>query len=133
MKERRSKFANQIHPFSGPKPEKEAEPLVDLVEEPEVLHMYMNLPGIEKEDLNLEVKEKQVKVTATLNRDYEALGDADYVIHEVTYNEFRRRVTLPEEVDPEKTEAKLNKGVLEVELHKKSEAKSGEGHKVEIK
>lgn len=133
MKQRRSSYAYNVQPFSSPEPEKEANPLIDIVDEDDVIHMYVNLPGVKKEDLDLEVEEKTVIIEADINRDYEALGDVDYLLHEVTYNEFKRRVSLPERVDPEKTSAKLSNGVLEILLSKRSAAVEEEGYKIDIK
>lgn len=93
----------------------------------------VELPGIDKENINIDVNKSYVKIEA--NKDSEKVDDDKkhkYHKSEFRYGNYSRTLYFPYEIDVEKSEAKLNKGVLELELPK-LHAENQETKKLEIK
>ena len=86
-------------------------PLVDVFEGPDAYQIVLDVPGVAKDDVNLNLENRELKVTATRRG-----AVPDPVIYE-------RYFTIPATVDSDKTEANLTAGVLTVTLHKHAQAK----------
>jgi HSP20 family protein len=98
-------------------------PPVDIAETPEALSFTVELPGFKKEDLALRVENGVLTLEG--ERKFEAeTNEKNYHRVERAYGKFVRGFTLPSNVDPEKIEANLTDGVLQIALPKKDEAKS---------
>jgi len=99
-------------------------PKYDVKETDKCYVMSFDLPGVKKENLNIEVKDGVLTVCGERKSD---------VTHEGTlerfYGNFTRSFSLPDHVDGEKIGAHYEDGVLYVALPK-TEAKAGK--KVEI-
>jgi HSP20 family protein len=89
------------------------EPLVDILDEGEVLKVIAEMPGVEKENVKVEATSDSLTISA--DRD----GTRYY-----------KEVELPSEVDPNSAKSTCKNGVLEVTL-KKSGKKKGVPIKVE--
>lgn len=101
-----------------PQPVKEAEgvrePFTDIMEDEKNIYITMELPGVEKEDINMEL----VDSTLVVSVDTES-------------RKFYKEVPLPENADTESIEAKYNNGVLDITVKKKEEKKAKKKIKVE--
>jgi len=101
-------FGN-VQPGRLPMIREEREPLVDVMEEKDEVVVVAELPGVEKEDINLNATEDTLTISVdTPQRKY--------------YKELR----LPTEVDPKSAKAQYKNGVLEVRLKKVGKAPKGE-------
>ncbi|MFQ6135034.1 MAG: Hsp20/alpha crystallin family protein, partial [Nitrososphaerales archaeon] len=89
------------------------EPLVDVFDEKDTVRVIAELPGVEKEDINLAVEGKTLTVSVDAARKY------------------YKKVDLPAEVDAEGTQASYKNGILEVIL-KKPKAEERRGKKIDI-
>ncbi len=82
------------------------EPLTDVIDEGDYLTITFELPGVSKEDIETDLTEDSLTVSAELpNRKY------------------YKRLSLPAEVDPETAKATFNNGILSVRVKKKEGAK----------
>ncbi len=98
-------------------------PPVDINETPEALNFVVELPGFKNEDLTLSVENGVLTLEG--ERKFEAeTNEKNYHRVERSYGKFVRGFTLPSNVDPEKIQAHLTDGVLNIALPKKDEAKS---------
>ncbi|MCO4753726.1 MAG: Hsp20/alpha crystallin family protein, partial [Bacteriovoracaceae bacterium] len=88
-------------------------------ETPESWLMSIEVPGVKDEDLEIEVEDKILSVK----------GIKYNPLDEDTKKEFTKNFRLPESVDLEAIEAKLNHGILVVTLPKRLEKRS---RKIEI-
>jgi HSP20 family protein len=95
------------------------QPLVDLADTGKEYVVKAELPGVSKEDLNVEVSENNIEISAESKEEKkeEAKG---YIRRERRYASFYRSVPLPEDVLPDKADAELKEGVLTVTLPKAS-------------
>ena len=75
------------------------------------------LPGVKKEDLDIDIEENYMKINA---KKYEEKNEKEknFKRSEFNYGEFSRVIQLPEEINIEKTEATLDSGVLKIKAPK---------------
>ncbi|HII39847.1 MAG TPA: Hsp20/alpha crystallin family protein [Thermoplasmata archaeon] len=107
------------------------QPLVDLADNGREFVLTAELPGVKKEDLDIQVTPEGIEIGAETQREREDNGK-DYAYRERSYSSFRRVLPFPEEVLPDQVEAKLTDGVLEVRLPKKEPAPRREPVKVRV-
>jgi len=84
--------------------------------------LTFDVPGIAKEDLNIELIGNQLIVSGERKKDHQEYLDRQHVI-ERRYGQFRRSFVLPIEVDTNNIEAQYENGVLQLAIPKLEEAK----------
>jgi len=90
-------------------------PKVDLFEKDNRLVTRVDLPGMKKEDVTVEVSDGRLTLTGERKRESEERKE-DYFRCEREYGSFQRVVPLPEGVKPEDVKAIFADGVLEVSV-----------------
>jgi HSP20 family protein len=90
-------------------------PSVDIYEVEKEYAVYVELPGVRKEDIDIDSRESTINVAGELKKD-EALKGPH--VRERRYGKFSRSITLPRPVDTEKISAKFEHGVLEIKVPK---------------
>ena len=80
------------------------------------------IPGIGKEDINLNVTNDSIEVEAKKSSKVEKKQKGKYLYKETSQN-FYRKMPLPKTVDAEKAKASYKNGILKVEMPKKEEEK----------
>lgn len=103
-------------------------PLLDIREDEKAYFLDIELPGIPKEDVKMEVSDGRLIVSG----EKKSQREDDYHRVERVYGSFTRALNLPEDVDEKKIEAKMRDGVLHVTLGKKKE-KEPKINTIEIK
>ena len=78
------------------------------------------VPGIEPEDLDMQIIEDNLLITGDKNADY---TDKTYIRKERRFGGFKRSIKLPYRVDNESVKADLINGVLTITLMKSEDAK----------
>ncbi len=76
-------------------------------------HLRIALPGVEPSKVDLKLQGNVLTVSAE-SRTSRETKEVDYLCREISYGTFRRMVTLPVGVDPERINAEFNNGVLEI-------------------
>jgi len=97
-------------------------PAVDIIEDNDVFILEFDLPGFNKSDFTITVKENVLAVKGERKRK-ETENEKYYRYFERPSGIFERSFSLPENVDGEKVKAVYKNGVLKLELPKKEEAK----------
>ena len=97
-------------------------PAMDLVEADDRFVLRADLPGLDENDVTIEVDGDVLTVAGERKAEHEERGEGFHRI-ERSYGAFRRSLTLPEGVDPETVSAMFDKGVLEVRIPKPEERK----------
>jgi HSP20 family protein len=93
-------------------------PSVDVEDRGKDFRVTVDLPGFNKEDVNIEVGEDSVMIQAKKSRAEEE-KQKNYVRRERMAQTFYRRIDLPEKVKSDDAKASLNNGILEIVLPKK--------------
>lgn len=92
-------------------------PRVDIVENDKTYEIHVAVPGMNKEDFQLEVKDNFLTVSGERKFESEK-KEANWHSIETQFGSFSRSFSLPENVDSAKINAKYNNGILEVSLPK---------------
>lgn len=92
---------------------------VDLYEDKDNTYVRAELPGVSRDDINVEVVEDYLTITAT-RKSQASKKEAQPAEENVS---FSRSVTIPEQVQADKVSASYENGVLTVTLPKREEAK----------
>ena len=103
-------------------------PHTDIYEENDQLVMKTELPGINKEDVNITLQGDRLTIKAEKNE--VLVEDVACYARERQYGQYLRSVTLPFHVKEDNVSAIFENGVLELRLSKAEESKA---KKIEIK
>jgi HSP20 family protein len=102
---------------------------VDISETENEIIVRADLPGFSKDEVSVNATENTLTIEAKHKEEKKERGEKYYTV-ERKFGSFRRVISLPVEVEPEKARARMKDGVLEVILPKK-EKKKGKEIKVE--
>lgn len=86
---------------------------IEVTDKGKEFDIRAELPGIKKEDLDIDIEENYLRINAK-KFDETNEEDKNYKHSEFSYGEFSRTIQLPEEIDIDKTDAKLEHGVLKI-------------------
>jgi HSP20 family protein len=102
-------------------------PLVDIEEQDDAYVLEAELPGVNREDVNIEVVGNELMITGEI-KERERKGAMRRRTRRTA--RFAYRVRLPDQVDSSKIDANLDRGVLTVRVPKSEKAKR---QKIEVK
>jgi HSP20 family protein len=95
------------------------QPLVDLTDNGKEYVVKAEVPGLNKENLSIEITENSIEISGETNLEK---NDEDkekgYIRRERRYSSFYRSLPLPDAVVTDKADAELKDGVLTVKLPK---------------
>ena len=97
-------------------------PAMDLVETEEHFVLRADLPGLNEDDVSIELEDNVLTVSGERKSEHEERKEGFYRIERAT-GRFARSLTLPEGVDPDAVQASFDRGVLEVRVPKPEERK----------
>jgi len=83
-------------------------------DDPHVLTVVVELPGVDAQSVRVVAGERLLVVAGERKRPQ--LPGRVYQQMEIEYGPFQRQVRLPEDVDPERTRAQFENGVLTISL-----------------
>ena len=88
------------------------EPLVDVIEDEDKITVIAELPGVEKDEIDIRGTSKTLEIKAA--------------------DQYYKKIDLPSEVDPNNAKSTYKNGILEIILPKIKKGKSGEETKISI-
>src|SRR6476646_8616018 len=97
-------------------------PAVDVYEDEHNITLKIEAPGIDEKDIDVRIENHTLTVHGERKFEKEE-KEENYRRIERQYGSFTRTFTLPNTVDTESVSANYEKGVLNVQLAKKAEAK----------
>lgn len=92
-------------------------PPADVKETEDAVIVTLDLPGIDKSDIDISVLDNELHVVAERGEDKEK-SEQGYHRRERSYNRFERWIPLPVAVKAEEATAKIDNGVLTITLPK---------------
>ena len=93
---------------------------VDIYQKDDAVIIDAELPGVEKDDIYVDVKGKNVTLGGERKSDTE-LKDENCYRRERKYGKFERTFSMPFEVDSDAVKATFNNGILKLEIAKPQE------------
>jgi HSP20 family protein len=106
-------------------------PVMNTREGDYAYHIDIDLPGVKKEDIKVDVENNVLKISGERNFKKE-VKEEDYYKMETSFGKFQRNFTLPNNVDSENIDASCSDGVLEITIPK-IENREKEVKKIEVK
>ena len=110
-------FGNK--PIKSPEGEQliseEREPLTDIIEGDEDVSITVEIPGVEREDIDLNATNEAIEIKV-----------------DTPQRKYHKRLNLPCDVLPKTTKATYKNGVLDIVLKRREKKKPGEGYRVNI-
>ncbi len=93
----------------------------------------VDLPGVEKEKINIELKNNLLTVSGEKKIIREGSSSDKFYVSESSYGTFKRTITLPKDIDDSNLNAQYDKGVLKITVPRKIDRDSGLSKKIIIK
>jgi len=97
-------------------------PTVDIYDNDENIVIKAELPGIDKKDIVIDVKDGVLTLKGARSFDNE-VKEKKYYCRERMFGKFERVFRLPADVDPEKINANYKDGILKIDIPKPEEQK----------
>ena len=97
-------------------------PALDLSETPEAFIVEAAVPGIQSDDLNITIENNVLLISGEM-REEEERKERNYHRVERRFGSFQRSVALPNTVKADQISAKLENGILHLEIPKAEEVK----------
>ena len=107
-------------------------PAVNTREGEYAYHVEVDLPGVKKEDIHIDVSDNNVLTISGERKTKNEVSEKDYYKCESSYGSFTRSFTLPSNADVENITANSEDAVLEVVIPKVKEEKSA-SRKIAVK
>jgi HSP20 family protein len=110
------RFGGDLHPTTV----ETRSPAVDLRDEGDKYVLLADLPGMNKENVAIEITDEFLEISGIREESKEESREG-YVWKERGSTRFFRRLPLPDDADPDEVKAKLDDGVLELTIKKRAE------------
>ncbi len=95
---------------------------VDVVDEGERIRVIADLPGFNKEDIEIWIEDGDLVIRAERKEEKEE-KEVNYLRRERRIGRVYRKISIPTEVDFEKIKASYNNGILEITIPKAESVK----------
>jgi HSP20 family protein len=105
-------------------------PAVDVYETDDEVVVKASVPGVEKENLEVNVTDEALTLHGETKSEQE-VKEEGYYRREIRSGTFHRVIPWPTSVDTDSVKAKMENGILEVRAAKTEKAKGGK--KIEVK
>jgi HSP20 family protein len=96
-------------------------PAVNVGQTAERVDVYLFAPGIDPKSLDISIQQNLLTITG--KRELKAREESDYYRQERFGGEFRRVISLPEDVDPERVQAKYIDGIVQIAVQRRESAR----------
>ena len=96
-------------------------PPINIGATPERVDVYLFAAGLDAKKLDVSIQQNLLSVSGS--RKIEPCENAEYYRRERYDGDFRRVITLPDDVDPERVDAKYRDGVLQITIQRREAAR----------
>jgi len=96
-------------------------PAINVVQTPDEVQVYLFAPGIDPKQLSVSIQQNLLTIEG--ERQIPDQGKAAYYRQERFSGRFHRAISLGDEVDPQRVEAKYRDGIVQITLHRREAAK----------
>ena len=97
-------------------------PAINVKETPQEYDVELAAPGMTKGDFNVNINEEGCLCIKMEHKDEKKEGEkkSHYLRREFSYSSFEQKLTLPDDVEKDKVQAKVENGVLNIMLPRKA-------------
>jgi HSP20 family protein len=107
-------------------------PLIDMRDKGDRYNLRLEIPGIDKDKIRLNATDDSIEISGEQSEEAEDTA-RNYIYNERSYKSFYRSIPIPEEIIPSKITAKMNNGILQVDIPKKAPSSTArEGTRIKI-
>ena len=99
------------------------QPACDIEEQDDHYRISMDVPGMKKDDIQIEVRDHQLMISGARHEEMRR-DDQNLRMVERRFGRFQRAFTLPSGINPEQIEANYENGVLRLAVPKVEEARA---------
>ncbi len=99
------------------------QPVADIYETPTALVITIEIPGVQKEDVSVEVKDNMLTISGQ-RAELQQVEEENYIRRERMFGPFSRSFNLRYYVKPEAIRARFKEGLLHVEISKPEQERS---------
>jgi HSP20 family molecular chaperone IbpA len=96
-------------------------PPIDIIETKNELRMYVDMPGVQKDSINIMIDKGVLTISGNLAD--QPFEDKQLIYQEYEIGDYQRSFTLTDTINQDKIEANYKHGVLEMILPKAEQAK----------
>ena len=96
-------------------------PPINVGATPEKVEVYLFAAGLDPKSLDISIQQNLLAVSGS--RKVPVIEDAQYYRRERFDGDFRRVIQLPDDVDPDRVEAKYRDGVLQISVQRRESAR----------
>ena len=97
-------------------------PLMNIEETKDAYRISIEVPGMEKDDIDIEVKDNVLTVSGEKKEEVKS-EDSTFYRRERRFGKFSRSISLPNDINVDGIDAEYKNGVLTLTLPKTEEAK----------
>ncbi|HTP74722.1 MAG TPA: Hsp20/alpha crystallin family protein [Burkholderiaceae bacterium] len=97
-------------------------PALDVAESDQAYTVTLDLPGVAKDNVKVSIEGRRVQIEAKSEKTEERKDGDRVLVRERNASNYARSFVLPVELDQERSSAKLDNGVLKLELAKRANA-----------
>ncbi len=108
--------------------EPEGQLTIDVFQDDDNIYVQSAVAGISPDDLEINIAKESVTVRGKRERASE-VSEKNFFYQECFWGSFSRSVVLPEEIDPERSNAALKNGILTIKMAK-ADRKKGKSVRV---
>ena len=111
-------------------------PAINVIESDKDYQIEVAAPGMTKEDFNIKIDENNNLVVSMEKKEdkKENKKDGRYLRREFSYSKFQQTMVLPDDVEKDRIEAKVENGVLDICIPKRTAEEAQKAEKtIEIK
>jgi len=96
---------------------RQREPSVDILETDKEIIANAEMPGLDKKDININLTQDRLEISAETKQE-EKKEEKGYSYREIRTGSYYRALSLPSPVDPDRSRASYENGVLKIEMPK---------------
>jgi len=97
-------------------------PALDIAESGQAYTVTLDLPGVAKDNVKVSIEGRRVQIEASTEKTEQRKDGDRVLVRERSASNYARSFLLPVELDQERSSARLDNGVLKLELAKRADA-----------
>lgn len=107
-------------------------PAINVIETEQEYRVEVAAPGMTKDDFNIRIDDNNNLIVSMEKKEEmkEDKKDGRYLRREFSYSKFQQTMVLPDNVEKDRIEAKVENGVLNITIPKRTEEEAKNAEKV---